>query len=133
MVEKLQLIVLYHPRMIFKNIFHLIKCYVMLLLLNQSLYLRNISKIVAIPLHKFNIYMQVSSYLNINSIILPSTYIIFNVRNYNLCYLFHLIFTYGLSTQINNNRKITVGLIKANSPRFLYAIRQRPSDQQHQN
>ena len=66
--------------------------------------------------------MQFLSSLNVNSVLLPSYYITFHVRNCNLCYYFHLIFTYGLHTHINNIRNITLGLIKGNSPRFGYAI-----------
>ena len=66
--------------------------------------------------------MQLLSSLNKISISWPSSYITSNVRNCNLCYQFHLILTYDLSTHINNIRKITLGLKKVNSPRFGYAI-----------
>ena len=66
--------------------------------------------------------MQFLSSLNVNLILFPSYYITSNVRNCNLCYSFHLIFTYGLNTHINNIANITLGLIKGNSTRFGYAI-----------
>ena len=65
--------------------------------------------------------MQFLSYLDINSILLPSSYITSNVIS-NLCYYFHLIFGYGLPTHINNIGTITLGLIEDNSPRSDYAI-----------
>ena len=70
--------------------------------------------------------MQVLIQLKATSISLPSSYSNSNVGNCNLCYQFYLIFTYGLSTHNNNNnnniRKITLCLIKGDSPCFGHAI-----------
>ena len=78
--------VISHHGMIFKNIFHLVKCYLMFPFLNSNHYQQNICQRLTIPLKKFNIYMQFLSSLNVTLISLPCSYITSNEGNCNLCY-----------------------------------------------